>query len=104
LAEGLSGVDGDRTASAQAVLNFGQPAAQVLAAKSGSAGSSATTLPAASTNRASSWSLSASMAARPRRASTAAIVDFPAPEQPVIWKALIGVYRQPAPKAAQTSL
>ena len=33
---------------------------------------------------------------RPRRASTAAIVDFPAPEQPVIWTALIGVYRRPA--------
>jgi hypothetical protein len=26
---------------------------------------------------------------------------FPAPEQPVIWIALIGVYRRPPPKAAQ---
>jgi hypothetical protein len=40
--------------------------------------------------------LSASMAARPRRASTAAIVLFPAPGQPVIITALIGVYRRPA--------
>ena len=31
-----------------------------------------------------------------RRAGTAAIVVSPAPEQPVIWTALIGVYRRPA--------
>jgi hypothetical protein len=36
------------------------------------------------------------MAARPRRASTAAMAVFPAPEQPVIWTALIGIYRRPA--------
>jgi hypothetical protein len=30
---------------------------------------------------------------RPRRASAAAIVDFPAAEQPAIWIALIGAYR-----------
>jgi hypothetical protein len=44
------------------------------------------------------------MAARPWRASTAAIVVFPAPEQPVIITALIGFYRRPALEAAQTSL
>ena len=67
-------------------------------AKSGSSGSS-TTLPAASADRASNGSSSASMTARPRRASTAARLVFPAPEQPVIWTALIGVYRRPAPMA-----
>jgi hypothetical protein len=40
---------------------------------------------------------------RPRWASTAAIVDFPAQDMPVISTALIGVYRQTAPKTAQTS-
>ena len=65
-------------------------------ARSGSSGSSSTTLPVASTVRASNGSSSVSMAARPRRASTAAMVVFPAPEQPVIWTALIGVYRRPA--------
>ena len=37
---------------------------------------------------------SASMAVRPRRASSAAMAVFPAPEQPVIWTALIGSYRR----------
>jgi hypothetical protein len=40
---------------------------------------------------------------RPRRASTPAIVDFPAPDMPVINTALIGVYRRLARKASQTS-
>src|SRR5690348_6605019 len=39
----------------------------------------------------------------PGGASTAAIVVLPAPEQPAIWTALIGVHRRPAPKMAQTS-
>jgi hypothetical protein len=47
--------------------------------------------------------LSASMAARPQRASMAAIVDFPAQDIPVINTALIGVYRRPARTTAQTS-
>ena len=36
-------------------------------------------------------------------ASTAAIVDFPAQDMPVINTALIGVYRRPTLKAAPTS-
>jgi len=36
-----------------------------------------------------------------RRASTAAIMDFPAPDMPVINTALIGVYRRPALKVRQ---
>ena len=72
-------------------------------AKSGTDGSS-TTLPSESTDRATIGSPSASRDARPRRASTPAIVDFPAPDMPVIKTALIGVYRRPAVKAAQTSL
>ena len=39
------------------------------------------------------------MTARPRRASTAAIVVFPAPDMPLICTASIGVYRRPALKA-----
>ena len=39
------------------------------------------------------------MTARPRRASTAAIVIFPAPDMPLICTAFIGVYRGPALKA-----
>jgi hypothetical protein len=65
---------------------------------------SSTTVPVGSTNRESKGSSSASMDARPRRASTAAIVVFPAPEPPVINTALIGDYRRPALRAAQTSL
>src|ERR1700733_569665 len=49
--------------------------------------------------RASKGSPSASMTARPRRASTAAIVVFPAPDTPLICTAFIGVYRRPALKA-----
>jgi len=56
-----------------------------------------------STVRVSNVSSSATMDVRPRRTSTAAIVVFPAPEQPVIWTALIGIYRRPIPTPAQTS-
>jgi Activator of Hsp90 ATPase homolog 1-like protein len=72
-------------------------------AKSGT-GESSTTVPSESTDRASKGSSSASMDASPRRASTAAIVDFPAPDIPVINAALIGIHRRPARKAAQTNL
>ncbi len=60
--------------------------------RSGASGSATTTLPAPSTVRASNGSSSESIAARPRLASTVATVVFPAPEQPVIWTALICAY------------
>ena len=65
------------------------------------AGFSATTAPAESTNRARNGPSSSSMQARPRRASTSAIADFPAPAQLVISIALIGAHHRPAPEAAQ---
>src|SRR5207248_10896873 len=59
--------------------------------------------PRGSTDRASKGSWSASMDARPRRPGMAAIVDLLAPGMPVIMTALIGAYRRPARKTAQTS-
>ena len=50
------------------------------------------------TNRESKGSSSASMDARPRRASTAAIVVCPAPEPPVIVTALIGCLSSASPE------